>query len=127
MLHDGRKMIQTEARTIAVLKCGFFVDDEQLGKVASLIFGKHRVEELTGLHGDYDMEDLGEILVEQCEDVWGIKHGCMDVMTLEECTCRNCGHEDYYMIQPVDTPQTCSKCGAKDSVFLPKVDDDMID
>lgn len=117
-------MTKVEAKTVVVLKCAFFVDEPQLSKVLRMLWGETRIRELVGIqeHGP-----AGEDLLMAAEEQMKLRHGELEKLTLEECECVQCGHKEYYLTTPSDVGKACAKCHNKSSVFLPIVEEFMLD
>jgi len=118
--YTGSAMTLTEAKTVMLMRVAFKVEDDQMAKLATLLWGKKRVTELAGYQDDKD--DIGEDLVMAAEETLKFPHGAFARLELEECSCTKCGNTEYFLTEPFDYGKRCPKCNTKDSVFLPKVE-----
>lgn len=113
-------MTNNEAKLVVVLRCAFFIEDDQLSKMARMLWGEKRVRELVGMQ---QHQEAGEDLIMAAEETLKLQHGELEKLTLEECKCRDCGHTEYYLTSMLDVGKACAACKHKNSVFLPTVED----
>ncbi len=126
LAHSSTHMAMTkpEAKLVAVFKCAFFIEDHQISKLLRLLWGEKRVRELIGVQ---DHEPAGEDLVLAAEDALSLSPGELEDLTLEECECKDCQYKTFYLTTESDIGKKCTKCQHENSVFLPAVDDNLID